>query len=129
MVRTACIILGIGLAILGIAGLSAGSTSWLVWLDFAVAVASFVVAGSIRSTTAARARARAGRAGGPAILAGALLVMWIIGLNDINTLIWMDWWNFFFAAAFGIVAIAAAVQERRRPASATRREEPPRRVA
>ena len=93
------IVLGLGLIILWIAGLSAHAVGWLTWLDGLVGLLAIVAGfGVLRLAT----RAGVATSGG---LAFGLVILWIIGLAAGGTL-WLAWWTFAFACAF--LALAAA---------------------
>ena len=94
--------LGIGLAILWIAGLSSpDSPGWLTWLDGVAALAAFTIAALMRMGDS-----RAKRVGNTIGLSVCLFVLGIIGLAT-GALPWLSWWTFAFACAFLILGIAA----------------------
>src|SRR5690349_21661009 len=107
MVRGWSIALGVGLVILGLAGLSGPFGSWMAWLDFVAALGSFVIAASIMPTDLETARASS-----PLILSLGLFVMWIVGLVTASAVGWLSWWNFAFACAYLILGLVA--NQRRR---------------
>lgn len=115
MVRGISIILGIGLLVLWIAGItSPDAARWLAWLDLLAGLCAFIVAGAVGS-----AGARERRSGGPIGLAVALFVFWIFGLVT-SPVVWLPWWNFGFACAFlflGVFGGSAPPSVRRRPGS------------
>lgn len=99
--------LGVGLAILWIAGLSATAAApWLTWLDAVGAICAFVIAATVSD-----ASDRNIRAGSTGALAVGLFALWIIGLSSAVPG-WQAWWNFAFACASGILAIATGVSAR-----------------
>jgi hypothetical protein len=107
--RPGLIVLGIGLGLLWVAGLSARATPWLVWFDFALAVGSLVAAlspsreGGLvdrpdRVDTATARRAPVG--------IGVLLVaLWVLGLATGATP-WLAWWTFGFGLAYVLFGLA-----------------------
>jgi hypothetical protein len=108
MVRGWSAILGIGLVILWIAGLSSATApAWLTWLDAAAAVWAFIIAAG----TPVDART-AMRAGNPIALSIGLFAFWIIGLATSGPA-WQDWWNFAFACAFLVLGFAGGMAGRR----------------
>lgn len=132
MVKAWSVVLGIGLVLLGLAGLgNVNGGTWISWLDFVAALGSFIVAGMIRPELEAMP---AGRFSGPALISGSLFVMWIIGLATGSVPSSIVWWNFAFACAYGLLALAASSTRAAaiRPTSTiTKKEdrEKPRRVA
>lgn len=130
MVRTWSIILGIGLIILGIAGLNtAAGGPWIAWLDILGGLMSFFVAASARPAVTAVSTQRYPNAGGVLFLSLGLFAMWIIGVVTKSVTPTLAWWNFGFACVYGLLAITAY----RGPTAQIRREEErregPRRVA
>ncbi len=100
MVRVTSVILGIGLVILWLAGLSSSAVpGWLCWLDLVAAIGAFVVAGIAAPEAPLRERAT-----GPAVESLGLFALWIIALATVGNIA-MAWWNFGFAVAFGLVAL------------------------
>lgn len=111
MVRAWAILLGIGLFILGVAGLNTPGSIWIGWLDIIGGIISFYV-GAVSSI--AVASVSAGRTGGSHIysnvggvffLSLGLFAVWIAGLVTSRASISMAWWNFGFACAYGLLAI------------------------
>ncbi len=98
--KAVMIVLAIALGILWIAGLSAGASGWLVWLDFV---------GALWALGAGIAPDRRGTlSNGSAFAIGVgLLVLWIIGLG-VHATIWMAWWTFAFGVAFIIAGAVGA---------------------
>jgi hypothetical protein len=117
--RAGLVILGLGLVILWIVGLSEHATPWLDWLLLLGALLSFSTAGV---TSLGRAAERRGFAlAGPFTLSVGLLILWIIGLATGATA-WLAWWTFAFAIGYGLLGagIGSTAMERRRPISGPR---------
>jgi hypothetical protein len=96
------IAMGVGLAILWIAGLSSPyAPAWFTWLDGVAAFCAFVIAGTNQSYDT-----RAKRMGGPIALAAGLYALWVIGLAT-GAVAWLSWWTFAFACAFLIFGVTA----------------------
>ena len=106
MFRGVSVILGIGLIVLWIVGLSAGATLWLSWLDGIAGLVAILL--GITAVSAARAGAA-----GWGLMALGLFVLWIIGLAAHGPL-WLAWWTFAFACAFVVLAAAASSGMERR---------------
>ncbi len=104
MVRGLMIALGIGLLILWIVGLQAGSAGWLLWLDFVGGVLSIIGGAALTDAVA-----RYGRLGEPLFLSVGLFVLWIIALA-VGMAAWKTWWTFAFACAYLLVALAAGTE-------------------
>lgn len=106
MVRTYSVILGLGLAILWIAGLgSPNAAGWLTWLDGVAALCAFIIAGALNPTYISRTS----RAAAPVLLSVGLFVLWIVGLTS-QVVPWLAWWTFAFACAFLVLGLAAAAK-------------------
>jgi hypothetical protein len=105
MVRTGDVVLGIGLVILWIAGLSAHATGWLTWLDGLAALGAFAIGGAVATRT--------GAAAGTATIALSLglFVLWIVALAT-DASLWLSWCTFAFALALLILGIAGTVSTR-----------------
>jgi hypothetical protein len=105
MVRSWCVVLGIGLVLLGLAGLGAGAVgnNWMSWLDFVAAAVSFVVAGIFRPEVTVSLR----RMSGPGLIAAGLFVMWIFGIATRSVGPAMAWWNFIFGCAYALLAVSS----------------------
>jgi len=102
MVRSWSIVLGIGLAILWVAGMNDPyAPGWLVWLDGVAALISFLVAGMASDGLVERRDAA-----GPFALALGLGLIWAIGLAE-RVVPWVAWWTFAFACAFAAVGVMA----------------------
>src|SRR5689334_16117282 len=115
MVRGISAILGVGLVILWLMGIStSGVAGWLSWLDGAAAIWAFVIAGSATTEEIGEQRS-----GSPIALSMGLFALWIIALAT-GTIAWMTWWTFAFACAFLALGIVAA---QRRPTVTTEEEE------
>ncbi len=94
------VVLGLGLVILWVAGISAHAVNWLTWLDGIVGLMAIAAGlGAMRVAT----RAGVATSGG---LAFALFLLWIIGLAAGST-VWVVWWTFAFACGFLILAGAS----------------------
>jgi membrane-bound metal-dependent hydrolase YbcI (DUF457 family) len=133
MTRTWSIVLGIGLVVLGLAGLSSAGSTWIAWLDIAGGILSFVLAGS--APVAAVGNLGHGQyrdARGILFICAGLFAMWIIGLATKSVTVAMAWWNFGFACAYGLLAIGASRGRSvisRIPTIDEREQQGPRRVA
>jgi hypothetical protein len=137
--RAWSLVLGLGLVILGLTGLSQATGGiWMAWLDIILGIISFAAAGSaaaprvIPSETTAMTGARPSRSGGLFFLSLCLFVMWIVGLASGSVSTSLVWWNFAFACAYGLVGIASYGRRGalRRPAvTGEERPEQPRRAA
>lgn len=94
--------LGVGLAILWIAGLSSPyAPVWLTWLDGVGALCAFMIGGANKP-----ADLRNRRMTGPVLLSVGIFALWIIALAT-KTVGWMTWWNFAFACAFLFFGVSA----------------------
>jgi hypothetical protein len=94
--------LGIGLAILWIAGLSSPyAPGWLTWLDGIAALCAFTIAASSQIY-----ETRGRRMGGPIALSVALFGIAIVALGS-GAVAWLSWWTFAFACAFLVLGVAA----------------------
>ena len=96
MFRAISFVLGLGLVLLWLAGLSSHASGWLTWLDGLAALIAIAGAASLVEFN------RGGSAGAGGLALG-LFVLWIIGLATGATL-WLSWWTFAFACAFFVVA-------------------------
>lgn len=139
MARTWSIVLGIGLIILGLAGLSSPTGTWIAWLDIAGGIISFLVAAAFPSVvTPATAGGTVGtqqstNTGGIVFICAGLFAMWIIGLATQSVTAAMAWWNFGFACAYGLLAIGSysgrGMVRRAPPLGEVREQQGPRRIA
>jgi hypothetical protein len=104
MVRKGVIALGAALAALAVVGLAIEhNRAALLWFDAVAAVLSFGEAGLVNERELG-----ATRAGGPAVLALGLTVVWIAGLATQQPR-WAVWANFVFACAYlGLAMVAAS---------------------
>jgi hypothetical protein len=93
------ILLGIGLLLLWLVGLSEESAGWLLWLDFVAGILSII--GGLALTRPRTAEL----VGEPVALAMALFVLWIIALAT-GTEAWKAWWTFAFACAYVLLGLA-----------------------
>jgi hypothetical protein len=105
MVRGSSIVLGIGLVILWLVGLSNHATAWLTWFDGLAALCAFGIAAAVSSEHASTSVV----SGGPIALAMGLYVLWIVGLAT-HAEHWLSWWTFAFATAFLVVGVSASMQ-------------------
>lgn len=96
MFRAISFVLGLGLVLLWLAGLSAHASGWLTWLDGLAALIAIAGAASL-------VEFHRGGSAGAGLLALGLFVLWIVGLATGATL-WLSWWTFAFACAFFVVA-------------------------
>lgn len=108
MVRGISVVLGVGLVVLWILGLSQHATGWMTWLDGLAALIAFAIAAGVTSELS-----RTAAATGPVALAIGLGVLWLIGLGT-HAALWLTWWTFAFGVAFLLVGIGASVQPERR---------------
>src|ERR1700722_16549841 len=95
MTKSMTVLMGVGLAVLWLAGLgSPTSVAWVTWLDFVAGLWAFgIVAGG-------RINFRIGERADSAIaLSVGLFAIWIVGLTTIAPG-WQSWWNFGFACGF-----------------------------
>ena len=99
MFRAISFVLGLGLVLLWLAGLSSHASAWLTWLDGLAAL--IAIAGA-----AALVEFHRGGTAGTGLLALGLFILWIIGLATGATL-WLSWWTFAFACAFVVVTGAS----------------------
>ena len=106
MIRGGMVVLGIGLGILWIVGLTEHATAWMTWLDLIAAVISV---GAVLFPESMLTAMRAS----PFVLALGLFALWIIGLAA-GADRWMSWWNFAFGVVYLILGGAAGA-ERVRP--------------
>lgn len=138
MVRSWSIVLGIGLIILGIAGLYTPGGNWIAWLDIVGGLISFFVGAAAQGVTApATAEGtlsgpRYGNSGGMLFICLGLFAMWIIGLVTKSVTSTMAWWNFGFACAYALLVMGSSSRRagmRRVSVTSEGREQGPRRVA
>lgn len=101
MIRGTSIVLGVGLIILWLVGLSNHATAWLTWLDGLAGLCAFGIAAAVPANLDTRRAI-----GGPIGLAVALFVLWIIGLA-VGAQGWLSWWTFAFAVAFLVLGFAS----------------------
>jgi len=103
LVRTWLTVLGIGMVVLWIAGLSSPIASrWMVWLDLVAAALTFIGVAGTRETTD-----RSTRAGGTIALSAGVFAIWLGGMVN-GAVPWLTWWNFIFACGYLLVGIAAS---------------------
>jgi hypothetical protein len=101
MVREISILLGAGLGILGVVGLTHHADPWLVWLDLGVAIVSFLTAFLVSS------RARQGlRIAVPLIFAGVMYSIWQTAIA-VQATGWLSMWNFGIGSLFLLLGFAA----------------------
>jgi hypothetical protein len=111
MVLAVALALGLGLAVLWIAGLVYHAAVWLTWLEGGAALIAFGLAAVFAVSTSA------GMAGS-GLLALGLFALWIIALMAGGAL-WLAWWTFAFGCAFLLLTAAAGSRvplQHRRPA-------------
>jgi len=101
MARVGAVVLGVGLVVLWIVGMSHSATPWLTWMVGLAGLVSFVVATLVPSEPGRAA------AGGPGVIGFALVGFWIVGLAARSTE-WLTWWAFGFGCLYIVVAIASA---------------------
>jgi hypothetical protein len=101
MFRGASVVLGIGLIILWIAGLSSHAMhgAWLPWLDGVAGLVAIGIGVSIGKEMGIGVA-------GWGLMALGLFILWIIGLASAAP-VWLAWWTFGFACAFVILAASA----------------------
>jgi hypothetical protein len=96
-------VLAVGLGILWLVGLSSPVVpSWLLWLDFVVALLSLGT-GLIPDGATDLSRAA------PFVLGLGLLVLWIVGLAT-HAVSWFTWWNFAFGVAYLLFGAAGTTE-------------------
>src|SRR4051794_11566162 len=104
MLRIFPALIGLGLAVLWIIGLSVDATVWLTWSVGIAAALAFATVGIIPE------RKGSGWAafclGGIAI---GLLALWVVGLTQHATP-WLTWWTFVAACMTAVIAFGAALQ-------------------
>jgi hypothetical protein len=131
-------VLGLGLIILGIAGLYSPGGNWIAWLDIVGGLISFfagVAAQGAATPALAEGTVRSqqyGNVGGMLFLCLGLFAMWIIGLVTKSVTATMVWWNFAFACAYGLLAMGFTSRHtrmRRVSVTSEGRDQGPRRVA
>lgn len=96
MVRTYSFLLGLGLCILWLSGMSSAAPYWYSWLDALAAVCAFFGA------TIAASVMPAMQIAGPLALALGLFGLWIAGLV-VRVPPWQAWWTFVFGVAFAVL--------------------------
>jgi len=97
-------VIGLGLMVSWIVGLSMGATFWLTWLNGAAAALAFAACGLLPGQ---RAALPAGALLG--LIAGGLLLLWLIAIATHATG-WLTWSTFAIALTAGPVALGAAFQ-------------------
>jgi hypothetical protein len=107
MIRIGSGVLGIGLVILWIVGLSDHATHWLTWLDGLGALCAFAVAAMAPSEGVRRDVSSASIA-----LSIGLYVLWIIALAT-SAASWLAWWTFAFACAFLLLGVGGMIAPQR----------------
>lgn len=99
---------GLGLGVLFIAGLANHAPGWLTWLDGAGALLAFL-------TAAAASVAPMAGAAVAALLAGGLIILWIVALATGESSA-QAWWTLGFALGFftlAAIAVLGALDRRR----------------
>lgn len=104
MLRFIPAFIGLGLGALWVTGLSVDATTWLTWLDGIAAALCVLAVGLIPERRSSLAAALC-----LALIAGGLLVLWIVGLRQEATG-WLTWWTFVAACATLLAAIGTATQ-------------------
>lgn len=97
-------VVGLGLTVCWIIGLSVGATFWLTWLNGVAAALAFAASGMV---PARRAALPAGALLG--LIAGGLLLLWLVAIATHATR-WLTWSTFAVALTAGPVALGAAWQ-------------------
>lgn len=105
MLRVFPALIGAGLTAMWVIGLSEDSTIWLTWMVGIIAALSFATVGLIPEK-----RGSLWAAACLALLAGALGVMWLVGLVTHATP-WLTWWTFVAAILTCLLAGGAAIQD------------------
>jgi hypothetical protein len=109
-VRTGSFLLGIGLAILWIVGLTTpGATGWLTWMSGLAALGAFMLSGSLTGSTSRRLNSSV-----PIGLSLILFFYWIIGLST-GAVAWQTWSTFVFGCIFLGLGLAASSTVRALP--------------
>ncbi len=106
MIRIGSGVLGLGLVILWIVGLSNHATHWLTWLDGLAALCAFAVAAMAPTEGVRRNVSSASIA-----LSIGLFVLWIIALA-VGASSWLAWWTFAFACAFLLLGVGGMIAPR-----------------
>jgi hypothetical protein len=105
MLRTWTVILGLGLAILWIFGVtSRGEAGWLSWLQLVAGIYSLLVAASVDDLSPRRTRVS-----NTLSISIGLSVLWILALVS-PVLRWQAWWTFAFACAYLVLAIVTGAR-------------------
>ena len=102
MMRLSFALIGIGLAVFFIVGLSTGATIWLTWLNGVAALLSFLALALIGDP---RSPLAAGLFLG--LVALGLAVLWLVAIGTGETG-WLVWCTFAAALVTGLVALAAS---------------------
>ncbi len=100
--RMGLIVLGLALGVLWVAGLVGGVAAWMVWIDFAVSLASLLAAFVPEEMPQVLAAT-------PIALSVALLVTWLIGLAE-GVPGWMAWWTFAFGAGYAVLSFVGKTE-------------------
>jgi hypothetical protein len=106
MFKIGTVVLGVGLIILWLVGLSDHATGWLTWLNGIVGLVSLAAALSMPQDVS-----NVSASMGPYALAVGLFVFWIIGLATGATR-WLTWWTFAFGCAYVLAGVATGTSER-----------------
>lgn len=105
MVRTYSFLMGIGLSLVWLAGMTSPAPHWYAWLDAIAAVCAYGGA-TVADTVPPFLRAL-----GPLALSAGLFGLWIVGLvTDVPA--WQAWWTFVFAVGFAALGLWVAFAER-----------------
>ena len=97
-------LLGLGLALLWVIGLSVNATAWLTWLDAMAATISFATAAVVPERRGSLWAAFC--LGG---LATGLLGLWVVAIASHATP-WLTWWTFVAALSAALIAAGAGLQ-------------------
>lgn len=104
MVRVVPALIGLGLAVMWIVGMSVDATIWLTWTVGIAAALSLATVGIIPER-----RSSAWAAFCLGAITTGLATMWIIGLATHATP-WLVWWTFVAACLTTVAALSAGAQ-------------------
>ena len=107
MIRSLSLVLGVGLAVLWIFGVTYDATAWLTWLDLVAALCAFLIAIGV----GAAATGRSVSAGGALALGLGLGALWIIAVAT-AAIPWLTWWTFAFACAFILLGLLGSLADK-----------------
>lgn len=106
MLRILPTLLGFGLAVLWVIGMSVDATVWMTWADGAAAALAFATVGVIPARSSSAWASLCLLA-----LAGGLFGVWAVGLAEGGTP-WLTWWTFVGACLTALAGLGAALQGR-----------------